>query len=352
MNRARLKGMIIKEFIHIRRDKRLFPIIVVAPIIQLFLFGYAVSLDIKNVSLVVVDERRDTYSREILLSLTSSNYFLVKKGVNTINEMEAIIKREEAKAGLVISRNRKLYVFIDGSDSNTGTIIEGYFEKALAKFGGNIPRVDPRIRILFNPQMKTVNFMVPGVTGMVILIITMVLGSGILVKEREIGTLEHLLVTPVSSAEIITGKLLPFLLIGYLEVFLVVGAGILIFHTPFRGNFGFLLLATFPFILTAIAIGIFASTISRTQQQAVITAFMILLPNILLSGFIFPIENMPVLLQKLTLILPVRYYMTLVRNIFLKGGGISILWKEILYLFGFGIFFFLLSIRVFKKKLG
>lgn len=157
--------------------------------------------------------------------------------------------------------------------------------------------------------------------------------------------------TPATSAEILTGKLIPLLFIGYLEVFLVVGAGRIFFHTPFWGSFSFLLIITFPFILTTLSRGLFASAISRTQQQAMTTSYMIMMPNILLSGFIFPIESMPVLLQKLTVIIPLKYYMTIVRSIFLKGAGISILWKEFLTLFGFGIFFFLLSIRSFRKRL-
>ncbi len=348
---AHLLGMIRKEFIQIRRDRRLFPIILVAPVIQLFLFGYAVSLDIKDIPIVIMDERSDSYSREILFSLTSSNYFLIERNVNHLKEMEKTIEKGEAKAGIVIREKGEPTVFIDGSDNNTAALIEGYFEKALAKYSQHRPDVLPVPRILFNPEMKTVNFMVPGVTGLVILVITMVLSSGILVKEREIGTLEHLLVTPVSSSEVIMGKLLPFLLIGYVELFLVVGAGIIIFHIPFKGNFGFLLLATFPFILASISMGLFSSTISKTQQQAVITAFMMMLPNILLSGFMFPIESMPLLLQKLTVIIPARYYMTILRSVFLKGAGFSILWKEILALFGFGCAFFLLNISAFKKKL-
>jgi len=348
---SRLLAMIRKEFIHIRRDRRLFPIIVVAPIIQLFLFGYAVSLDIKGVPLVVMDERSDIYSREVLLSLTSSDYFLIQESANGLKDMEETIKSGRAKAGLVIRKNKALSIFIDGVDNNTAALIEGYFEKALLKYSSSKPEVLPITRILYNPEMKTVNFMVPGVTGLVILVITMVLGSGILVREREIGTMEHLLVTPISASEIITGKLLPFLLIGYLEMFLVVGAGILIFHIPFRGNLGFLFLATFPFLLTSLSMGLFASTISKTQQQAVITAFMMLFPNILLSGFMFPIESMPLVIQRLTVIIPVKYYMIIVRSIFQKGAGIQTLWNEILALFGFGCTFFLLSIFAFRKKL-
>jgi len=351
MSLIHLIGMIRKEFIQIRRDRRLFPIIVIAPIIQLFLFGYAVSLDIKDIPIIMMDERNDSYSREVLLSLTSSNYFIIEKEVNNLNEMEKLIEDGDAKAGLVIRDRENLVIFIDGSDNNTAALIEGYFEEALSRYNLNRPRVIPIPRILFNPELKSVNFMVPGITGLVILIITMVFASGILVREREIGTLEQILVTPISKMEVIVGKLFPFLLIGYLELFLVISAGILIFDTPFKGNFGFLALATFPYILTSISIGLFVSTISRTQQQAVITAFMIMLPNILLSGFIFPIENMPLLLQKLTFIVPVRYYMTILRSVFLKGAGLGVLWKEILALFGFGCAFFLFSISTFRKTL-
>lgn len=351
MSLIHLIGMIRKEFIQIRRDRRLFPIIVIAPIIQLFLFGYAVSLDIKDIPIIVMDERNDSYSREVLLSLTSSNYFIIEKTVSHLNEMEKLIEDGYAEAGLVIRDREGLVIFIDGSDNNTAALIEGYFEEALSRYNLNRPKVIPVPRILFNPELKSVNFMVPGITGLVILIITMVLASSILVREREIGTLEQILVTPISKTEIIVGKLFPFLLIGYLELFLVVSAGILIFDAPFKGNFGFLALATFPYILTSISMGLFVSTISRTQQQAVITAFMIMLPNILLSGFMFPIENMPLLLQKLTFIVPVRYYITILRSVFLKGAGLGVLWKEILALFGFGCAFFFFSISTFRKTL-
>lgn len=346
-----LKGIIKKEFIQLRRDRRLFPIIIFAPLFQLFLFGYAVSLDINNVPIVVMDESNDSYSKEIILSLTSSGYFTVENMVHGLKDMEYALERGVAKAALLINDDRKLNIFIDGSDNNTASIIEGYFENALSKYTVNRPEVIPIPRILFNPEMVTVNFMVPGVTGLVLMIITTVLASGILVREKERGTMEHILVTPVSSTEVILGKLIPFLLIAYFEVFLVVGAGILIFEVPFKGSFVFLLFATFPYILTTLSIGLYASTISMTQQQAVLTAFMFMMPNILLSGFMFPIENMPEILQKLTILIPVKYYMTIVRGVFLKGTGLKILWSEILALFGFGIAFFLLSVSSFRRKL-
>ena len=194
--------------------------------------------------------------------------------------------------------------------------------------------------------------MVPGVTGLVLLIITMVLASAILVKEKEIGTIEHIFVTPLTSSEVILGKLLPFMIIGFFDLFLVVAAGIFIFKTPFKGNFAFLVFTTFPFILTTLSLGIFISITSKTQQQAVMTAFMIMLPNLILSGFMFPVENMPIIIQKLTYIVPVKYYLIILRSIFLKGTGLRILWKETLILFVFGFAFLFLSISAFKKKLS
>ncbi len=354
MKKTHLIAMLKKEFTQIKRDRRLFPLVIFAPVIQLFLFGYAVSLDIKEIPIAIMKEKQGSYSDEILLSLVSSNYFLIKENVNSLHEVENAILRGRVKAGLILGE-KGINVVIDGSDNNTAELIEGYFEKILA--GKRItsektPVIIPVFRVLFNPELKTVNFMVPGVTGLVLLIITMVLASAILVKEKEIGTIEHIFVTPLSSSEVILGKLLPFLIIGLFDLFLVVAAGIFIFKTPFKGNFGFLVFTTFPFILTTLSLGIFISITSKTQQQAVMTAFMVMLPNIILSGFMFPIENMPPVIQKLTYIVPVKYYIIILRSIFLKGAGLKILWKETSILFLFGFTFLFLSISAFKKKLS
>ncbi|RKZ16249.1 hypothetical protein DRQ17_05590 [bacterium] len=351
MNRVRLKGMLRKEFIQLRRDKRLFPMLFFAPLFQLFLFGYAVSLDIKDVPMVVVDNRNDSFSREVILSLISSGYFRVICSTHSLQVMDRKILMGEANAGIIINEDGKIGVFIDGSDNNAAGIIQGYFEQVLSRFSNHIPEVYPIPRFLFNPEMKSVNYMVPGVAGMVILIIASVLAAGILVKEKEIGTMEHLLVTPISPAEMVLGKLIPFIFISYIEMGLVIPAGIIFFHIPFRGNILFLIVATFPFIITILSIGLLSSIISSTQQQAVMTAFLFMFPNIVLSGFIFPIENMPDWLQKITYLLPFRYYMTILRSVFLKGGGFPQLWREILILCIFALFFFTLSVRRFRKIL-
>jgi ABC-2 type transport system permease protein len=353
MSKTHLIAMLKKEFSQIRRDRRLFPLVIFAPVIQLFLFGYAVSLDIKEIPIAIMKEKQDSYSDEILLSLVSSNYFVIKENVYSIYEVENAILRGRVKAGLILGES-ETNVVIDGSDNNTAALIEGYFEKILAEkrnISIETPVIVPVFKILFNPELRTVNFMVPGVTGLVLLIITMVLASAILVKEKEVGTIEHIFVTPLTSSEVILGKLLPFMVIGFFDLFLVVAAGIFIFKTPFKGNFGLLVFTTFPFILTTLSLGIFVSITSKTQQQAIMTAFMIMLPNLILSGFMFPIENMPLLIQKLTYIVPVKYYLIILRSIFLKGAGLKILWKETLILFVFGFTFLFLSISVFKKKL-
>lgn len=353
MKKTHLIAMLKKEFSQIRRDRRLFPLVIFAPVIQLFLFGYAVSLDIKEIPIAVMNEKQDSYSGEVLLSLVSSNYFVIKENLRSIHEVEEAILRGRVKAGLIL-REDEVNIVIDGSDNNTAALIEGYFEKILAEKRNTLvatPVIVPIFRILFNPELKTVNFMVPGVTGLVLLIITMVLASAILVREKEIGTIEHIFVTPLSSSEVILGKLLPFMIIGFFDLFLVVAAGIFIFKTPFKGNFALLVFTTFPFILTTLSLGIFISITSKTQQQAVMTAFMIMLPNLILSGFMFPVENMPLFIQKLTYIIPVKYYLIILRSIFLKGAGLKILWRETVILFCFGFTFLLLSISAFKKKL-
>lgn len=354
MKKVHLIAMLKKEFAQIRRDRRLFPLVIFAPVIQLFLFGYAVSLDIKAIPIAVMNEKQDSYSEEVLLSLVSSNYFVIKENLHSIHEVEELILRGVVKAGLIL-REDEVNIVIDGSDNNTAELIEGYFEKILTEKSDTLvttPVIVPIFRILFNPELKTVNFMVPGVTGLVLLIITMVLASAILVKEKEIGTIEHIFVTPLSSSEVILGKLLPFMIIGFFDLFLVIAAGIFIFKTPFKGNLGFLVFTTFPFILTTLSLGIFVSITSKTQQQAVMTAFMIMLPNLILSGFMFPVENMPLFIQKLTYIIPVKYYLIILRSIFLKGAGVRILWKETLVLFVFGFAFLFLSISAFRKKLS
>lgn len=344
--------MVKKEFCQIKRDKSLFPIVILAPIIQLFLFGYAVSLDIKEVPIVLLKEGNDRSSEEAILSLISSGYFIIKENVSSIKEFEKSILCGRTKAGVIL-RKGEINIVIDGSDSNTAALIEGYFEKVFGKKElFSLGLIVPQGKVLFNPNLKTVNFMVPGVTALVLMIITMVLSSGILVKEKERGTIEHIFVTPVSSGEVILGKLLPFMIIGFLDLFLVVSVGVFIFKVPFKGSVSFLIFATFPFILTMLSIGILVSITSKTQQQAIMTTFMIMLPNLILSGFMFPIDNMPLLMQKLTYLIPVRYYLTILRSIFLKGAGLRILLKEVIILFLFGFSFLFLSIRTFKKKLS
>lgn len=377
MNFRRIWRLVRKELIQTRRDKRMLGILFIAPIFQLFLFGYAISTDINHVPMAIFDEDRSAASRALITRLESSGYFEEKAYLTNYEAVNTVLDAGNVEMVLHIphgftrdlGRNHTAIIqtILDGSDSMTARVVTGYAEGVMQQYSGTImlqhlqrhagslsrlPGIDARLRVWYNPELRSVNFMVPGVMCMILLVITTMMTSMAIVKEKEIGTLEQLIVTPITAAELMLGKTLPFLAIGLFDMLLVLLAAVGWFHVAVAGSILLLVLLTILFLVNTLGLGIFISTISKSQHEATLTTFFFLLPFILLSGFIFPIENMPIAMQWITYAIPLRYFLEIVRGIFLRGNGIAVLWPQILILAAFGVGILALSASRFRKRVG
>jgi ABC-2 type transport system permease protein len=369
--------IVIKEFLQLKRDPRLFGIIFIAPVIQLILLGYAANLDINNINTVVFDQDKTTTSRDFIEKFERSGYFSITDYAdNYAQVMEHINKGEDLWALVIpndfekkLQRGEQVEVqpLFDGSDGNKASIAFGYVNGVVSSYSQNIlikarnksgmqrfagVNLNPEIRVWYNPELKTRVFMLPGIMGLLLTIITTTLMAMGIVKEREIGTLEQIIVTPIKPAQLIIGKTIPFIILGFVDVLVVLAVIVFWFGIPIRGDFFFLMLASFIYVLSSLGLGLFISTVSKTQQQAMMVAmFGILLPMNFLSGFAFPIENMPAWIQPITYLIPLRYYITILRGVILKGDGLFQLIPETLALLGIGIFILTASSLRFKKRL-
>ena len=371
-------GQIIrKEFLQLKRDPRLLPIIFVAPVIQLLLMGYAANLDVRDIPTVVCDLDGTVASRGVVAKFFNSGYFRLKNDVPDIRALDHYLDDGEASLAIVIGcgfsdklaagRTASVQLIVDGSESQSATvgasyaslILSGYTQKIMLEkltrlepLGLRPVRVNPEVRIWYNPELKSRNFMVPGVLGLVLMVMTMMLTAMAIVREKEAGTMEQLIVTPIRPLELITGKLLPFLIIGLIDVCLILSVATFLFRVPLRGSVLLLFAMSLLFMMTTLGLGLFISTISRTQQQAMMTTVFFMMPMMLLSGFVFPIENMPKAFQFFTYVIPLRYYFVIIRGIFLKGVGAMELWGQGLALIAFGAAILILSVLRFRKKVG
>jgi ABC-2 type transport system permease protein len=377
----RLRFLIWKEFLELRKDPKLFGVVVVAPILQLTLLGYAATTDVRDVPVVVADGDRSPSSRELIARFDGSRNFTVVDVVSTVRDVEPYLESGDAwlalsvPAGYGVSVGSgtpvTLQVIADGSDSNSTTVALGYATSLIGGYaqelvetgragnpGNRSPTIraggiEPRIRIWFNPQLESRHFMIPGVLALVLLVVTANLASMAIVREKELGTLEQLNVTPLRRWELIAGKLLPYGAIAMLDVVLVVAVAVFWFEIPLRGSFTLLLGMSLLYVMCTLALGLFISTISDTQQQAMMTAtFFFLTPMIYLSGFIFPIENMPVVIQVFTYLIPLRYFLIIVRGIFLKGIGLELLWPQAAALAAWGSIVLSLAVARSRKRAG
>lgn len=377
MSGRRILRIVRKEFIQLRRDPRLLRVVIMAPLFQLFIFGYAVTTDVKHVSTAIFDQDRTAASRDFAERLVRSGYFDFDYYLSDPADIARLLDAGRAQMVLSIergfakdlARNRTahLQIILDGSDSMTAGIISGYVGGVVQAYSlkvaaqrldrlraavPQVPRIDGRLRVWYNPDLKSVNYMVPGVVCMLLLVVTMILTSMAIVKEREIGTLEQLIVTPIKARELMLGKTVPFILIGFVDMTLVLAAAVLWFRVPIAGSVLLLFALAAVFLLTSLGGGLFISTVSRTQQQAMMTAFFFMLPSILLSGFMFPIENMPRVIQWLTYAIPLRYFLVIIRGIFLKGNGLAVLWPQAVVLLALGVGIMAMSALRFTKRLG
>ena len=379
----RLKSMLIKEFIQALRNPRMRIILFLPPLIQLIVFGYAANTDIRNISLAIYDLDNTPESREMIEHFASSGYFRIFQRAENPREIRRWMDEGKISAALQIndrfareSRQRQgtsIQIIVDGTDSNTASVVLNYAQRIVAEYSRqilverirtlpNIPDemkkpffarggIEVQSRAFFNPNLESRNFYVPGIMAFVIMLVTLMLTTMAIVREREIGTMEQLIVSPIRPVELILGKTIPFALIGYIDVLLVTGAGVFWFEVPIRGSLVLLLAATTIYLLSTLGIGLFISTISRTQQQAMMTMFFFFIPAILLSGFVFPIANMPVVVQYLSYADPLRYFLVIIRGIFLKGNGFDILWPQMLALAILGAAVFTFSSLRFRKRL-
>ena len=373
----RLKAMLIKEFIQVFRDPRMRIVLFVLPALQTVIFGYAVNVDVKNIPTAIMDRDNSRESRELSAIMTSSGYFHLTQYVNSDQEIQALLDRGRVRVVLRIEpgfgaqlgrgETAPLQVLLDGSDSNTAGVIMGYLARLtsdytsrlqadfLARHLGQAPRigrVELASRAWFNANLESPPFYVPAVITNILFVITMLLSSMAIVREKEIGTIEQVIVTPIRKREFILGKTLPFVLIGYIDVGLISLVSYLVFDVPVRGSLWLLFFATTLFLMSSLGIGLLISTVSQTQQQAMMTAFFIIFPAMLLSGFAFPIENMPLAVQWLTLLNPLRFYMVVIRGIFLKGVGLGILWPQLVALGCIGMAVLSISVARFRKTLS
>jgi ABC-2 type transport system permease protein len=371
----RLRRLVWKEFLELRQNPRLFGIVIVAPIIQLTMLGYAATTDVKDVPVVVADGDRSPASRTLLARFEASPNFTIVDTVTTVAEIDPYLQRGEAWIALAVPTGYgaavrsgtpvALQIVADGSDSNSTNVALGYATALIGEYAPPSPsasagpapsapaRIDLRIRVFYNPQLESRYFMIPGVLALLLLLVTANLAAMAIVREKELGTLEQLNVTPLRRWELIVGKLLPYGVIALIDVFLVTAVAVFWFEVPMRGSVVLLLAMSLVYVLCTLALGLFISTISDTQQQAMMTAtFFFLTPMIYLSGFIFPIENMPQVIQYATYLIPLRYFLVIVRGIFLKGIGLDLLWPQAAAMAAWGVIVLSLAVMRSRKRMA
>jgi ABC-2 type transport system permease protein len=368
----RLRCLVWKEFLELRLNPRLFGVVIVAPIIQLTLLGYAATTDVHDVPVVVADGDRTQRSRELIARFDASPNFNVVETVTTVEEIQPYLERGTAWLALSVPAGYgraldshtavTIQVVADGTDSNSTTVALGYATSLIGSYAQDLlasrvpgvpiaPAIEARVRVWFNPRLESRYFMIPGVLALVLLVVTANLAAMAIVRERELGTLEQLNVTPLRRWELIVGKLLPYGVIAMIDVLLVVAVAVGWFRVPLQGSFALLLAMCLIYVFSTLALGLFVSTVSDTQQQAMMTStFFFLTPMIYLSGFIFPIENMPRVIQPLTYLIPLRYFLIIVRGIFLKGIGLDLLWPQAVALGGWGCVVLALAVMRSRKR--
>jgi ABC-2 type transport system permease protein len=379
--RQRIRTIIRKEFRQVFRDPRMRGLLLFPPLMQLLIFGYAANLDVNNARIAWMDEDHSPNSRELLSQFLGSGRFLITATPSSEAEMQDAMDRGRVDGVIRVlpgfardierGRSTGVQVLLDGSNSNSASIVSAYAAQTIARYAAEvmedrrrqklvasgvpmhpaIPQVTTETRVWFNPDLKSRNYFIPGVIVNIIMLTTLSLTTMAIVREKELGTMEQLMVTPIRPAELILGKTLPFVLIGLWDMLLVLAASLVIFHIPFEGSFWLLTLASLLFILTTLGAGLFISTISRTQQQANMATFLLFQPFMMLSGFTFPIRSMPAAVQWFTYFNPMRYFLEVVRGIFLKGSGFDTLWPNLAALAVFGVAILWLSVQRFHKTL-
>ncbi|HVN86898.1 MAG TPA: ABC transporter permease [Candidatus Binatia bacterium] len=365
-----MRAIMRREFIDVLRDRRSLILTFLYPISMLIMYGYGIRYDVDNVPLTILDYSETPESRDLTQQMIRSGYFQIVRFARSERDVERDLTTDAARAAAVIPRDfadrlregepTAVQVLIDGSDSNTATIAQGYALAIINQFialradpsGRLTAPIEVKSRVWYNPELKSVNFIVPGVIAVIMMIVGAILTALSIVKEKERGTIEQILVSPVRPLEMMIGKIVPYVIIALIDLGIVIAAGYLLFHVPIKGSLVQLSIFAILYLISSLGVGVFVSTIADTMQNAMLAAiFMSLMPSVLLSGFVFPLENMPIPVQVLSYFFPARYFVTAIRGIYLKGVGLSVLWPEacLLMLFGSGIVW--LSATRFRDKL-
>jgi ABC-2 type transport system permease protein len=373
---SRLASILRKEFIQITRDKRTLVIILIIPIMQLFLLGYSATSDVRNIHLAVFDQCRCAESRSLLEAYRAADYFQLAYTVGSESDIRLLIEQGKARAGLIIPPdyntalargNAEVAFVLDGSDATAGStalaaatligqsqatqLMIQRLERSGMDASNFQPPLQVRTNVWYNPDLVSSYFMIPGVIGMILYAITSILTATAVVRERERGTIEQLIVTPIRPWELVIGKILPYVILAFIDTLEVLAIGHWWFGMPVRGDLGLILACSGLLVLSGLGIGLFASTIANTQQEAMLTVWMTLLPSIFLSGFFFPLEAMPQFLQWVSYVIPLRYYLIIIRALLIKGVGAGPIWSEILALTLFGIAIMGAASVRFRKRL-
>jgi ABC-2 type transport system permease protein len=359
----RIRVILRKEVLQTLREPRMRAVLFVPPMVQLIVFGFAVNLDVENTKLAWVDRDRTPQSRELAAAFSGSRYFEITAYPETEQQIQALLDHGRVQAVVRINAGfardllrgipAPVQLLVDGTNSNTASLVSRYAQQVVTGFrqSGARPILRSEARVWFNPELNSRNYFVPGVIVNIILLVTLMLTALAIVREKEIGTMEQLMVTPLRPLELIIGKTLPFAVVGLAQTAVITTLALVVFRIPLHGNPLLLVLGAALFLMTSLGAGLFISTISHTQQQAMMAAFFFSTPAFMLSGFAFPIRNMPALVQWITYLNPVRYFMEIVRGVFLKGAGLDVLWPQMLSLAIFGVTILTLSALRFRKRL-
>ena len=365
---SRLKQMVRKEMKQTVRDPKSRPIIFVSPVIQMILLGYAATTDVKDISMMIVDHDQTAESRQLIEAYKATDYFIINKRADRAEDVVQALANGDVQMALTIppgfaadirsGRGAKVQALFDGSDASQATVAQSYSSQIAGQFGAKLTGtkmvggVELRSRAWFNESLESKFFNVPAIMGIQLMMICLILTAMGVVREREIGTLDQLLVSPIQPAELMLGKTIPVLLIGLFHLVIYTGLTVFQFGVPMRGAFISLLVAAFVYILAALALGLLISTVSKTQQEAFMLLILVVLPAVMLSGFISPIESMPKIFQWMTVINPIRYFLEIVRGVFLKGIGIAELWPQYLILTGMSVAILMLATKRFKRVIA
>ena len=372
MSIKRIRLLIWKEFIQLRRDPMLIRLLLVMPVVQLIMFGYVVAVDVHNLTTAVVDLDRSTTSRKLEAAFTGSGYFTVTQHPASEDDLRPLLDRGTVKVALVIpegmhdrltrGETAPIGIIVDGSDSQISAIGSGYASQIVAQFNSArrdelgvtvaAPGVDARIRVMFNPTLDPVNTMIPGLMAAIMMISLMVIMSQAVVKERESGTLEQMFVTPIKATEYLIGKLTPYAALATAQLLLVAAGGIFWFRVPFNGDFWVVLVGLLLFMFTCLGLGLLISLVSRTRHQAQQAVMFLMIPTMVLSGFIFPIQSMPAVIQPLTNLIPLTFALEVLRGAFVKGSSFEALAVPLLALAGFGVVIFSAAVIATRRRIA